>query len=86
MLRSTRCLILLLGLIVPALSRGAADWTKVKTGITLLAGFPFPARFNEMGTIHQPARPFFTPTLVEVLPGSDRYLSLAVRKRIAGVK
>lgn len=59
---------------------------KVKTGITLLAGFPFPARFNEMGTVHQPPRPFLTPTLTEVVPGTGRYLSIAVRKRIAGLR
>ena len=34
MLRSARCLFLLLVLMVPALSQGAADWTKIKTGIT----------------------------------------------------
>ena len=33
-MRSTRCLFLLLGLIAPVLSRGAADWTKMKAGIT----------------------------------------------------
>lgn len=34
MSRLTRCLLLLLGLMVPVLSRGAADWAKMKTGIT----------------------------------------------------
>lgn len=41
----------------------------VKTGVTLLAGYPFPARFNEIGTVHQPGRPFFTPTVLRDLPG-----------------
>lgn len=54
----------------------------IKQGVTLLVGFPFPARFNEMGTIHQPARPFFTPTVTEVVPGTGKYLSPAVRKRL----
>ncbi len=34
MLRVTRCLLLLLGLMAPAFSQGAADWAKMKTGIT----------------------------------------------------
>jgi hypothetical protein len=34
MSRLTRCLLLLLGLIAPVLGRSAADWSKVKTGIT----------------------------------------------------
>jgi hypothetical protein len=34
MFRPTRSLLILLGLMAPALSQGAADWTKVKTGIT----------------------------------------------------
>jgi len=58
--------------------RGAST----KQGVTLLVGFGFPARFNETGTIHQPARPFFTPTVTEVIPGTGKYLSGPVRKRL----
>jgi hypothetical protein len=54
---------------------------RVKSGITLLAGFPFPMRFGEMGTIHQPARPRFSPTLNEVIPGTDRYMKAAVNRK-----
>ncbi|HWA27962.1 MAG TPA: hypothetical protein VG734_20085 [Lacunisphaera sp.] len=32
--RHVACLLLLLVLIVPAMSRGAADWKKLKTGVT----------------------------------------------------
>lgn len=32
-----------------------------KKGIVLYTGYGFPGRFNEIGTIHQPPRPFFTP-------------------------
>lgn len=35
-------------------------------GITGIAGFGFPARFQETGTEHQPARPFFMPAIVRV--------------------
>ena len=34
MSRFIRCLPVLLGLLIPVLSQGAADWTKMKTGIT----------------------------------------------------
>lgn len=34
MLRPSRLILLFLGLLVPAFSPGAADWTKVKPGIT----------------------------------------------------
>jgi hypothetical protein len=60
----------------------AAD---TKKGLTLLAGFPFPMRFDEIGTIHQPPRPRFSPTLSVVIPGSGRYVSIAVRKATAGI-
>lgn len=38
-----------------------------KPGIVCYFGFGFPARFNEEGTVHQPARPFFTPPATDVL-------------------
>lgn len=37
-----------------------------KPGIVAFAGFGFPARFQEMGTIRQPARPFLTPAMEQV--------------------
>lgn len=36
------------------------------TAITGIAGFGFPGRFQETGTVHQPARPWFTPAAVKV--------------------
>jgi hypothetical protein len=53
----------------------------VKSGITLLAGFPFPMRFGELGTIRQPARPRFSPTLHQVIPGTGRYMKVAVNRK-----
>lgn len=43
--------------------------------IVALVGFPFPARFNEIGTSHQPARPFFTPIVMEVAPEAERIVA-----------
>lgn len=56
---------------------------KVKTGVTLIVGYDFPARFNEGGTIHQPARPFLTPAMVKEVPGADKTLGVQVRRRLA---
>jgi HK97 gp10 family phage protein len=36
--------------------------------IMAIAGFGFPARFQEFGTIKQPARPFLTPAMNRVIP------------------
>jgi hypothetical protein len=56
---------------------------KVKQGITLVVGFGFPARFNELGTIHQPARPFFTPVVMETIPGmAEDFLKSPVRRAL----
>jgi hypothetical protein len=33
-------------------------------GVDVIAGFTFPARFNERGTVHQPARPFLAPAFL----------------------
>jgi len=40
------------------------------------AGFDFPAMFQEIGTVHQPARPFLTPAALEIL-GSDAQIILS---------
>jgi hypothetical protein len=49
-------------------------------GITLVAGWGFPARFQEMGTVHQPARPFYTPRIIEVLPDAASFIRGPVRR------
>jgi hypothetical protein len=57
------------------LSGGSLDGSQPKkprafraeaTGITGIAGFGFPARFQETGTVHQPARPFLLPAAIRV--------------------
>lgn len=45
-----------------------ADW------ITAIAGYGWPGRFAEIGTIHEPARPFLTPAAAEVLPDAEVHL------------
>lgn len=43
---------------------------RVGKGTTVAVGYSFPARFNEMGTVHQPPRPFFLPAVVSVVGDS----------------
>lgn len=57
-----------------------------RQGIAVFGGFGFPGRFNELGTVHQPARPFLTPSLMAEVPGSAEFVRPAVARRLAGVK
>jgi hypothetical protein len=41
--------------------------TKGAHDIVGAVGFDFPAMFQEIGTVHQPARPFVTPAAIEVI-------------------
>lgn len=59
---------------------------KVKQGITLIAGEGFPGRFQEFGTITNPAQPHVTPAMNEVLPGAVDFLKPAVRAKLARVR
>jgi len=56
------------------------------TGLTLIAGYGFPGRFQEFGTIRQPARPFLTPAMLETLPTVADHLAPAVQARLRGVR
>jgi len=56
------------------------------TGLTLIAGYGFPGRFQEFGTIHQPARPFLTPVVFEMLPAVPEALGPPVKARLRGVR
>jgi len=58
---------------------------RTKKGITLVVGFGFPARFNELGTIHQPARPFFSPIVLATIPGMQLdFLAAPLRRALSG--
>jgi len=47
---------------------------RTKEGVTIVVGYPFPMRFYEEGTIHQPARPVLTPAMLAELPNAHGYL------------
>lgn len=58
----------------------------VRKGVTLVVGVGFPGRFNEIGTVHQPARPFFTPEVLAEIPETAGYLRPAVKRAIGGTR
>jgi hypothetical protein len=53
-------------------------------GVSVAAGYPSPARFNEMGTVHQPARPFLAPAVVAVV-GDGGVVQGAIKVALADV-
>lgn len=57
-----------------------------KSGIVLYAGFGFPGRFQEMGTVHQPARPFFTPAFLAASRNLAELVRPSVAEHLRGVK
>jgi hypothetical protein len=48
-------------------------------GIVAYAGFPFPARFNEIGTVNQPARPRITPAADSAIGDAEGIIARTVR-------
>ena len=54
---------------------------KGTAGITGIAGFGFPGRFQETGTVNQTARPWFTPAAIRVKGIAAAIMRDAVRSR-----
>lgn len=60
---------------------------KVGTGeVAAIAGFGFPGRFVELGTVDTPAEPFLTPAVNAVAPNAEVLISKATKRRLAGFK
>lgn len=57
-----------------------------RDGIAAVAGFGFPARLVELGTVHTRPQPFLTDAVNRVLPGSVVAISKDIRRRLAGVR
>ena len=53
---------------------------------TAVAGFGFPARFQELGTVYAHAQPFLTPAAMEVVPDGEAVLSAAMQRRLKGAR
>lgn len=54
------------------------------TGITGIAGFGFPARFQEVGTVHHDAQPFLTPASKQVSGHAGEIMRGVVGPRLGG--
>lgn len=55
-------------------------------GIITVIGYGFPGRFNEVGTIHQPARPFLTPGMAAEVPSAGPAAAVAIERRLRKVR
>lgn len=53
--------------------------TRGRQGIVVVAGFGFPGRFNEFGTIHNTPNPFLSPAADSVLPRAAGIVEQTVR-------
>jgi hypothetical protein len=62
---------------------GKPRGVRTKEGVTLVVGFPFPMRFYEKGTVHQPARPVLTPAMLGELGSVVGHMSRSVRSALA---
>lgn len=54
------------------------------SGPALYVGYPFPARFNEEGTVRQPARPFLSPAVMAGTQGLGAQLRGPVEEKLRG--
>ena len=57
-----------------------------KLGVAIAGGFPFPARFAELGTVNQPARPFLTPALMAMVPDAAPFIKAKVAERLRALR
>ncbi len=68
--------------------RGTADTPRelrrTSDGVAIAAGFRFPARFQELGTIHHGSQPFLSPALSRLAPKAASYVADEVRKQRIG--
>lgn len=51
-----------------------------------IAGWGFPARFVELGTVDTPAEPFLTKAVAIVEPSADVVISKRIQGRLAGLR
>jgi len=54
------------------------------SSVLMVAGFGFPGRFAELGTIDTPAQPFLSPASAEVLPHAADIIGTISRPKIGG--
>lgn len=59
---------------------------RTNQGIMTAVGYGFPGRFNEVGTVHQPARPFLTPAIAAEVRGGMGAIPRRILRRLANVR
>jgi hypothetical protein len=57
-----------------------------KSGIAAFAGYGFPARFQELGTVNHPPQPFATPAMNRVVVNAEQHIKPKVAARLRGVR
>lgn len=71
---------------------GSADDTPVakprasrlgKQGLSAIAGFGFPGRFEEMGTVDTPSHPFLTPAVMRIVPRAVSIIREGAARRLS---
>lgn len=67
----------------PQVKRKPRDFKVRGQGVGVAVGFGFPARFQEMGTVNQPPRPFLTPAVMQVA-GDPGFVTNAIRSALGG--
>lgn len=63
----------------PRAARVSADPNLIQA----IVGYGFPGRFQELGTVNQPARPFLTPAAQQVIPRANQIMATVVRPALA---
>jgi hypothetical protein len=69
----------------PKKPRSIRDVVK-RNSVVAAIGFGFPARFNELGTIRQRARPFLAPSRDEVAPHAVEIIGRIAKPAIARIR
>ena len=69
----------------PKKPKAVRELTKRHSAVAII-GFGFPARFNEAGTINQPARPVLTPVANEVQPHIPEIIGEVTRPKLAAMR
>lgn len=57
-----------------------------KSGVTVIGGWGFPARFVEFGTIHAAPHPFLTPAFAGVTPAGRSIAAPVIRDGLARIR
>ncbi len=62
-------------------SRPTREWLAA-SGVTAFVGWGFPGRFQELGTVNQPPRPFVMPAMEQQLAYLDAHMRPAMAARL----